>query len=149
MSDNLRAFLDTIAFSEGTSTVVGSDRGYNVLVGGALFIGYADHPRKKIFLGSGLWSTAAGRYQILERYYDAYKTELGLADFSPDSQDAIALQMVREHHALDSLAQGLFDLAVHQCCTTWASFPESPYGQHTQKLERLRKVYVTAGGVIA
>ena len=45
---NVLRFLDLIAFSEGTSTVKGSDDGYNVLYGGGLFQGYADHPRRKL-----------------------------------------------------------------------------------------------------
>lgn len=36
---NMAAFLDTLAFSEGTSTVAGSDDGYNLNVGGELFHG--------------------------------------------------------------------------------------------------------------
>jgi len=37
---NLNAFLDTISFSEGTQ-IAGSDNGYDVIVGGKLFKGYA------------------------------------------------------------------------------------------------------------
>ena len=40
---NVLRFLDLIAFSEGTSTVKGSDDGYSVLYGGGLFQGYADY----------------------------------------------------------------------------------------------------------
>lgn len=42
---NMAAFLDMLAYSEGTSTMPGSDDGYNVNVGRELFIGYARHPR--------------------------------------------------------------------------------------------------------
>jgi len=75
-SKNMRAFLDMIAYSEGTDKAgqPTKDRGYDVLVGGGLFAGYADHPRKAIKLPRlGISSTAAGRYQILARYYDVYK----------------------------------------------------------------------------
>ena len=60
-----------IAVSEGTAGK--GDDGYNVIVGGALFQGYNDHPRKLVWIRQGLASTAAGRYQLLKRYYDAYK----------------------------------------------------------------------------
>lgn len=63
-SDVLR-FPELIAFSEGTSTVKTSDDGYNVLYGGGLLQGYADHPRRKLTLpinGKPVTSTAAGRY---------------------------------------------------------------------------------------
>ena len=59
--------------------------------------GYADHPRVLVDLPKlKIQSTAAGRYQLLRRYYDAYKKTLGLKDFSPLSQDLIALQQIRE-----------------------------------------------------
>lgn len=75
------AFLDMLAVSEGTSTDPDSDDGYNVIVGGALFIGYADHPRRLELPRLGISSTAAGRYQLLARYFDAYRKQLSLSDF--------------------------------------------------------------------
>lgn len=36
---NMAAFLDMLGFSEWTTTVAGSDDGYNVNVGGKLFTG--------------------------------------------------------------------------------------------------------------
>lgn len=58
---NVLAFLDMLAWSEGTSTIRGSDNGYNVVVGGGLFNGYADHPRLKVYLPRyKVYSTAAG-----------------------------------------------------------------------------------------
>lgn len=62
------------------------NHGYDVIVGGSLFTSYADHPRKLITLNPVLKSTAAGRYQLLSRYWDAYRSQLGLRDFSPASQ---------------------------------------------------------------
>lgn len=78
-----------------------NDCGYDVLVGGGLFRGYADHPRMVVDLPAlKIKSTAAGRYQLLRRYYDFYKKTLGLKDFPPLSQDLIALQQFRERRAL-------------------------------------------------
>jgi muramidase (phage lysozyme) len=64
---NIAAFIDTIAYSEGTSTINNSDDGYNVLVGSTpnhpiLFNDYSTHPN---VLNHALDSTAAGRYQII------------------------------------------------------------------------------------
>ena len=72
---NRAAFLDMIAFSEmAPCCCPNSDNGYDVIVGGTLFNGYADHPRQPIFLPKlGIYSTAAGRYQLLARYFDDYK----------------------------------------------------------------------------
>jgi muramidase (phage lysozyme) len=109
MTDNEKAFLDMIAWSEiGPELLAVTDNGYNILVGSTpahpvLFDSYADHPR---VYNEKLNSTAAGRYQILKRMYDAYKAPLALPDFGHDSQDRIALQMIKECHALDLINGG-------------------------------------------
>ena len=149
---NLSAFLQMIATSEGTANL--GDRGYNVLVGSTpshpvLFNSYADHPRIHVKLNATLYSTAAGRYQILERIYDAYKKRLKLEDFSSDSQDAIALEMLRECGARPYIQSGHFDEAVSRCSHLWASLPGAAYGQHTNLLADLRKTFTTAGGILA
>jgi len=149
---NLLAFLDMLAWSEGTDhprqrTL---DQGYDVIVGGSLFAGYADHPRKLIALPKlGIKSTAAGRYQLLSRYYDAYKRQLGLADFSPLSQDKIAIQQIRERRALPDIQAGRIAQAIAKCRNIWASLPGAGYGQHEHKLDDLLAHYVAAGGVLA
>lgn len=148
LAANVAAFLDMIAHSEGTSTVAGSDDGYNVDVGGKLFDGYADHPRVSVEVKPGLISTAAGRYQLLARYFDTYKRELGLDDFGPEAQDRIALQQIKECHALPLIVAGQFDAAVKACAHIWASLPGAGYGQHENKLAALQQIYVTSGGTI-
>lgn len=147
MSQNLKAFLDMIAHSEGT--LGRGDDGYNVLVGGRLFKGYADHPRELVEVSRGLKSTAAGRYQILARYYDAYKKLLHLKDFGHTSQDAIAIQMIKEQGALAEVEAGRFDEAVSRCRNIWASLPGAGYGQHENKLADLRAAYTLAGGILS
>lgn len=147
---NLRAFLDMIAHSEiGPKLLAESDNGYNVLVGGTLFIGYADHPRKLVQVRSGLKSTAAGRYQILARYFDHYKILLGLRDFRPAAQDEIATQMIREQRAFVDVQSGRFDVAVDKCKNIWASLPGAGYNQHENSMAALREAFVKAGGVLA
>jgi muramidase (phage lysozyme) len=148
---NLSAFLDTIAFSEGTDcpNQPTKDNGYDVLVGGGLFVGYADHPRKLINLPNlGISSTAAGRYQVLARYYDVYKKQLGLPDFSPASQDKIAIQLIKECKALDDVNAGRASDALHKCRSRWASLPGAGYGQHEHTTDRLVGIYQTKGGVL-
>ena len=153
MSKNIKAFLTMIAISEGTQQI-GHNNGYDVIVGSTvkrpdLFTSYADHPRKMVDLGNGLKSTAAGRYQILLRYYDAYKKSLKLPDFSPGSQDKIALQMISECNALRLIDAGKFAQAVKACKSRWASLPGANYSQHENKLSDLQLAYVSAGGVVA
>lgn len=169
ITQNQQAFLDAIAFSElgPLMNLPGAEDGYTVIVGSTmkkpiLFRDYADHPRKLITMtdkkgnpiirpntGKPLKSTAAGRYQLLERWFDAYKRILKLPDFSPASQDAIALQQIREQRALADVDAGRFDVAVRKCANIWASFPGAGYGQHENKMESLRAAYVRAGGTLA
>lgn len=149
---NLSAFLTMIAHSEGTAEL--GDRGYNVIVGSRpgrtiLFKSYSDHPRVLVQLSTALSSTAAGRYQILERYADSYRAQLKLPDFGPDSQDAIAIQMIRERGALPDIEAGRFDAAIGRCANLWASLPSAGYGQHENQLADLKAAYISAGGTVA
>lgn len=147
MTPNLTAFLTMLATSEGTLDVPGNDNGYNVLVGRKLFDGYTDHPRIVVDMGRGLKSSAAGRYQILARVFDAYRDRLKLADFSPASQDAIAVQLIRECRALDLIDAGKIRDAIVHCSSRWASLPGAGYGQKENSLQGLIKAYQQAGGV--
>jgi muramidase (phage lysozyme) len=154
MSPNLKPFLDTIAYSEiGEGLLQVSDNGYDVIVGSTadrpiLFNSYADHPRRLMTV-NGLQSTAAGRYQILKRYFDFYKAMLKLKDFSPASQDAIAMQMFKECKALLDIEAGQFEHAVVKCNSRWASLPGAGYYQHENNMADLRKAYLKAGGTLA
>lgn len=75
-----KAFLDMVAWSEGTDNGLQPTRnhGYDVIVGGEIFTDYSDHPRRLVTLNPKLKSTAAGRYQLLSRWWDAYRKQLGL-----------------------------------------------------------------------
>ena len=98
INNQRKAFLDMLAWSEGTDNGRQKTRNYagDVIVGGELFTDYSDHPRKLVTLNPKLKSTGAGRYQLLSRWWDAYRKQLGLKDFSPKSQDAVALQQIKE-----------------------------------------------------
>lgn len=149
-SQNLKAFLTTIAISEGTEGV--GYHGYDCIVGSTsacphLFKTYADHPRILVQVRPGLSSTAAGRYQILARYYDAYKKTLKLKDFAPASQDMIAIRMIREQFALADVKAGRLESAVKKCSNIWASFPGAGYNQHQNTMEQMKQWFVNSGGV--
>ncbi|VVE82578.1 glycoside hydrolase family 24 protein [Pandoraea sputorum] len=146
---NVCAFLDMLAWSEFTSRISGSDDGYNVIVGGELFTSYSDHPRKSVWIRRfNVWSTAAGRYQLLSRYFDVYKQQLGLLDFSPVSQDKIAIQQIRERGAVPDIKAGRIEVAISKCRNIWASLPGAGYGQVEHQLETLIQQYVKAGGAM-
>jgi muramidase (phage lysozyme) len=150
--ENRIAFLDMIAVSEiGAALLAESDDGYNVLVGSTpakplLFKSYADHPN---VLNTALRSTAAGRYQILNRWWRIYKAQMFLRDFSPISQDRYALQQLREHGALPLIDAGAFEAAVAKVSNVWASLPGAGYGQHENQIEHLLAAYQAAGGELS
>ncbi|MCY1532561.1 Phage lysozyme [compost metagenome] len=150
---NVLAFLDMLAWSEGTDHPKQrtKDQGYDVVVGGGLFEGYADHPRQLVSLPRlGIKSTAAGRYQLLSRYWDAYRALLDLrGGFTPENQDRVAIQQIRERRALADIQAGHIPEAIEKCRNIWASLPGAGYGQNEHKLDDLLAHYLAAGGRLA
>ena len=147
-----RAILDAIAWSEGTDKPgqPTKNKGYDVIVGGSLFTDYSKHPNKLVDLPRlRIKSTAAGRYQLLYRYWVAYAKLLKLPDFSPASQDAIALQQIRERKALDDIDAGNLRAAVKKIRNIWASLPGAGYGQNEHTYDNFEAAFKRAGGVVA
>ena len=152
MDSKLKAFLSLVAWSEGTSTspLTGDQDGYNVIVSGvdgpAIFTDYSHHPFE---LGGAvivrkqplLQSSAAGRYQLLARYWRAYKEQLSLPDFSPASQDAVAIQQIKERKALPMIEAGDVQGAIEACSNIWASFPGNDYAQGGHSMDALLAKY--------
>jgi muramidase (phage lysozyme) len=153
-SVELVKFLDLLAYSEGTTydPLTRCD-GYDVIVtsihGHEVLTDYSDHPFadgrapyivKQIPL---VRSTAAGRYQILYRYWKVYKAQLNLPDFSPLSQDLVAIQQIRERGAISHIAKGDIQTGVMLCRNTWASLPGNNYGQGGKTLADLMQHYAT------
>lgn len=146
-----KAFLDMLAWSEGTDNgrQPTKNHGYDVIVGGALFSDYSDHPRQLVDLPRlKIKSTAAGRYQLLARYWDAYRKQLGLKDFSPASQDAVALQQIKERRALELIDSGDIRQAIDRCSNIWASLPGAGYGQFEHKADSLIAKFKEASGTV-
>lgn len=167
-NNNRTAFLSMIAFAEGTSTnPVTSNNGYDIIVTGIggkfeTFNDYTDHPfangrKPKQINRQGLKSTASGRYQILIRDWFHYKGLLDLSDknlypdgaFSPQAQDAYALQLIKECRALSFIDEGKIEQAINKVKHLWASFPGAGYDQKEQRMAVLIGEYLKAGGVIA
>lgn len=163
---NVGFFLDMIATSElgGLMKVPEADEGYRVIVGSHLDIyknghlhspqklilmtHYEDHPRQVVEVREGLRSTAAGRYQLLARFYDYYKRKLALTGFTPEDQDAIAIQQIRECGAYGYAERGDLDYAIPKVAHIWASLPGANYGQHEQTHSFLVAAFVAAGGKV-
>lgn len=143
---NVQAFLDTISYAEGTDRY-GAEGGYNVLVGGRTFDSYEDHPNVLVDLPNlGIKSTAAGRYQILYRFWTHYKKQLDLPDFSPPCQDAYAIQQFKERRAYEDIKKGRIEDAITKCSNIWASFPGAGYGQREVSMQELVDKWKKFGG---
>lgn len=151
---NVQAGLATIRYAEGTS----GPEGYRALFGGSLFDSFDDHPRQAVRYGN-LWTTAAGAYQIMAisplpsggstrvNTWDRVQAKLSLPDFSPASQDAAAIELIREQGALGDLMAGRFSDFVRKCAPVWASLPGAGYGQPERALSSLLVAYQAAGGI--
>ena len=137
----VRAFLDTLAFSEGTTDH------YNYIFSFATFKSYADHPRQKKCIGR-LCSDAAGRYQFLSDTWDPMASALGLKDFTPPSQDKAVIELIRRDGTYSYVAGSAvyknFTKAVYRLNNIWASLPGSPYGQPTHSMASLWSYYKVA-----
>ncbi|MCT7953432.1 glycoside hydrolase family 104 protein [Ancylothrix sp. C2] len=148
-NENVRAFLQTIAFAEGTA----GPNGYRMMFTGQLFNSFKAHPNIKncsLYKGKPLCSTAAGKYQILKQTWDELVNKLNLPDFSPQSQDLAAVQLIKQAGAYQDIVAGRFDDAVFKVAPTWASFPtaegKSYYNQPSKNLTELRSFYQQADG---
>ena len=147
INNQRKAFLDMLAWSEELITDVRKPEIYDVIVGGELFTDYSDHPRKLVTLNPKLKSTGAGRYRLLSRWWDAYRKQLGLKDFSPKSQDAVALQQMGRG-ALPMIDRGDIRQAIDRCSNIWASLPGAGYGQFEHKADSLIAKFKEAGGTV-
>jgi lysozyme len=152
---NVRAFLQAIIAAEGTA-----QRGdpYRATFGYSHVIqDLSDHPyytgewKGAPFYSGGReqWSTAAGAYQFLRRTWAGLRVNLGLPDFSPASQDAAAIELIRERGALEDVKAGRFATAVEKVRRVWASLPGAGYGQPERQLASLQAAYINAGGTLA
>src|SRR6185503_10356683 len=161
MTSNQKRFLDLIAWSEGTSTNrLTKCGGYDVVVTGPqgpeVFTDFSDHPFaqgrpakliRPAHDGVGaLYSTASGRYQLLLRYWRAYQGMLHLPDFSPASQDAVALRQIHEQGADGAIESGDVEDAIFKCANIWASLPGNTYKQGGHTAEELVAQYKTLEG---
>lgn len=159
ISKNLHAFLDMLAWSEGTSTSPATRwNGYDVIVTGIdkkpeVFTDFSDHPfnggrKSKVINSKGLTSNASGRYQFMLKDWAHYKAQLKLPDFSPASQDLWAIQLIRERKALTDIEAGNIASAIQKCRNIWASLPGAGYNQPEHSLDKLIAQYVKAGGTV-
>ena len=89
-----------MAWSEGTDNGRQTrNHGCGVFIVRRAISSYSRSPSQACHAKPKTQSTGAGRFQLLSRWWDAYRKQLGLKDFSPKSQDAVALQQIKERGA--------------------------------------------------
>lgn len=163
---NVLAFLAMIRSAEGTADV----NGYRALFGHTarrprLFESFADHPRIATQFtdkaGRRLYTSAAGAYQFMARSsvpgggstrvdtWGEVQRKMSLPDFSPASQDAGAIELIRQAGALADVRAGRFDVAVRKCAGRWASLPGAGYDQPERTIAAVTAAYRAAGGTFA
>ena len=137
INNQRKAFLDMLAWSEGTDNGRQKTRnhGYDVIVGGELFTDYSDHPQACALNPNS--NQQAPDAAASFRWWDAYRKQLGLKDFSPKSQDAVALQQIKGRGALPMIDRGDIRQAIDRCSNIWASLPGAGYGQFEHKADSL------------
>jgi muramidase (phage lysozyme) len=118
---NIQGYLSNLSKAEQAD--------YNTIVGGSTFNDYSKHPGVIGVTTKEGPSTAAGRYQITKTTYDRYAKKLGITDFSPESQDKIALELIKDNNALEDVKQGNYQAANAKLGGIWASLPSSKYNQ--------------------
>lgn len=140
-SPRLSAFLATIRWAEtGTS----ESESYHKLVFNGTFNNFSTHPLKKQCApinGKNICSTAAGAYQMLDKSWYDLQPKLNLKDFSPASQDKMAIEYIRRNNALSDIEAGRFNTAICKVGRVWASFPCNNYNQNAKSIDKLRIYY--------
>ena len=120
---NVSAFLKAIAFAEGG--------GYNFKYGAIKdkkndkwrFTDFSTHPGA----GFGGVITAAGMYQItIDTWVDHGKKAMGLTDFTPATQDLIAVDLLRSVGVIDKIKDGDIAGSMSPAARKWSSLPKGP-----------------------
>jgi len=143
--DRVKAFLDTIAAAEGTA----SPDGYRTQYTGTTFVSFSDHPREMRCgrrYGKKLCSDAAGRYQFLSTTWDRFAKKFSITDFSPQNQDFIAVELIREKGALEDIEAGRLESAVRKLAYIWPSFRRFG-GSVESSMPKLEQMYLQNLGI--
>jgi len=136
----VRAFLDTIAYAEGTAT---SD-GYYICFPGRRCALLKEHPATVACAtsrGNRICSSAAGRYQMLKDTWRIIAWRIAARDFSAHEQDRAAVQMLLDRGIISLLLRDKVTQAIYAAGKGWASLPGSPHGQPRYACDHIRRVF--------
>jgi muramidase (phage lysozyme) len=119
---NVAAFLKAIATAEGGDY----DFKYGAVRGKRndpwRFSDTSTHPGA----GYGGTATAAGMYQITIATWRQHGGKMGLTDFTPKTQDLIAVEMLRSLGVIEQIKTGDVGGAMPQAARLWAALPMGP-----------------------
>jgi muramidase (phage lysozyme) len=144
---NVAAFLKAIAEAEGG----GYDFKYGAFKGKRndpwRFTDFSTHP------GPGFQgSTAAGMYQITIATWRNHGGKMGLTDFSPKTQDLLAVEILRSLGVVEKIKSGDIAGAMGPTARIWAALPLGPglRNAHAPQpyvpYEEFFRTYQAAGG---
>ena len=149
INNQRKAFLDMLAWSEGTDNgrQKGRNHGYDVIVGGELFAvtpitSQTCHAKPKTQINRRRTLPACFPVGGMPTASSSWKTS------SPKSQDAVALQQIKERGALPMIDRGDIRQAIDRCSNIWASLPGAGYGQFEHKADSLIAKFKEAGGTV-
>ncbi|PCE28230.1 hypothetical protein BWP39_06870 [Paraburkholderia acidicola] len=145
---NMQAFLKAIGDAEGAD--------YNLKYGGVKgkvhdkysFADFSTHPGA----GYGGKATPAGMYQITNGTWADIGSRIGLTDFSPDTQDLMAVEILRIINSADDIVAGNITSALLSASRRWAALPKGPglpsrYNQPYMEYEQFIAKYHSYGGL--
>ena len=113
-----QAFLALIRYAESNQQE--RPDAYHIINGGSHFLDLHQHPGPS---KRPHHSSAAGAYQIMYKTYKDLVSRGGPRDFSVDSQDKLALQMLQEKGVLPLIWDGQLPGAFSLLNGTWNSLP--------------------------
>jgi muramidase (phage lysozyme) len=117
---NVKAFLKLLRYCEFGRV---SNRDYYGLYGGKeTFSDESKHPHKAVYAW-GTTSTAAGAYQILADTWDEAKVKGIVTDFTPHSQDRVAIWLIQRKNATTHIMNGDLAKAISHLKGIWPSLP--------------------------
>lgn len=122
--------------------------GYDVIVGGELFIDYFDYFRKFVTLNLKFKLIGVGRYQFFFCWWDVYCKQFGLKDFFSKSQDVVVLQQIKECGVLFMIDRGDIRQVIDCCSNIWVLLSGVGYGQFEYKVDSLIVKFKEVGGTV-
>ena len=136
INNQRKAFLDMLAWSEGTDNGRQKTRnhGYDVIVSYLLITrspSQTCHAKPKTQINRR--RTLPASFPLVGCLPQAAWPERLLSE----SQDAVALQRIKERGALPMIDRGDIRQAIDRCSNIWASLPGAGYGQFEHKADSL------------